>query len=293
MSYLAEVQLGVDYIETQLDREIALADVAEAAGMSQWHFQRIFKALTNETLKSYIRSRRMARALDRLLTTDDRIIDIAIAAGFESQQSFTRAFGATFDITPSAYRQLGDKSLFLKKVQFDETYLHHVSHNVSPEPEIYRQPSTIIAGLPTVFYNVDSEKNNISERLPPLWDAFLPRMDEIRRCTNRVRSYGLIFQPDNGGEKLHYLAGLEVSSLDGLPHDMTSLTVPEATYARFYHRGRPDTLDQTVNYIYSTWLSQSGMRHTYGPDIEMYDDDFIPNSDDSIITYAVPVVERK
>ena len=289
MSYLAEVQRGVDYIEARLEDNIALADVAKAAGISQWHFQRIFKALTNETLKSYIRSRRMARALDRLLTTDDRIIDIAIAAGFESQQSFTRAFGTTFDITPSAYRQLGNKSLFLKKVQFDETYLRHVSTNVTSEPEIYHQPSTQFAGLPTVFFSVDSEKNNISEQLPPLWEAFVPRMGEIDHSVDAALAYGLIYQTRDSGEELRYLAGLEVSSLNGLADDMTSVHIPDSTYARFVHRGRPDTLDLTVNYIYSTWLSQSGMRHTYGPDIEMYDDNFIPDSDDSLITYAIPV----
>ncbi|VAW91178.1 hypothetical protein MNBD_GAMMA22-2661 [hydrothermal vent metagenome] len=102
--------------------------MAKQAGLSQWYFQRIFKLLTNETLKTYIRSRRFANSLDKLLTTKYRIIDIAVSAGYESQESFTRAFKASFNMTPNEYRKLGDKSLFLKKIEFNAAYLNLIKH---------------------------------------------------------------------------------------------------------------------------------------------------------------------
>ena len=101
MNYLDEVQCGIDYIEANLDAEIELAEVARRAGISQWHFQRIFKALTNETLKTYIRSRRLANALDKLAGTKERVLEIALASGFETQESFTRAFKLAFGVTPA------------------------------------------------------------------------------------------------------------------------------------------------------------------------------------------------
>jgi AraC family transcriptional regulator len=104
--YLERIQRGVDYVETRLDEEIALSSVAKEAGISQWHFQRIFKALTGETLKTYIRSRRLAGSLDRLLTTDLRVLDIALLAGFESQEAFARAFAGASPSTPSAVCRL-------------------------------------------------------------------------------------------------------------------------------------------------------------------------------------------
>ena len=85
MSLLEQVQAGVDYIEAHLDQELALCTIARKAGVSQWHFQRIFRALTGETLKAYIRSRRLAQSLEQLLGTKRRIIEIAMEAGFESQ----------------------------------------------------------------------------------------------------------------------------------------------------------------------------------------------------------------
>ena len=90
MNYLRQVQKGIDLIEKNLHADVCIADVARHACISQWHFQRIFKALTNETLKAYIRSRRIAVALDKLTDTNTRILDIALASGFETQESFTR-----------------------------------------------------------------------------------------------------------------------------------------------------------------------------------------------------------
>lgn len=59
--------------------------------------------------------------------------------------------------------------------------------------------------------------------------------------------------------------------------------------AKFTHSGQVEHLDRTVNYIYSSWLLRSGMRHTYDCDLEIYGPQYRPNSDDSLIHYAIPV----
>ncbi len=288
MNYLKQVQTGIDYIEANLDFDITLAQVATAAGISQWHFQRIFKALTNETLKTYIRSRRLANALEKLLVTNTKIIDIALSAGFESQESFTRVFKKTFDMTPNEYRKLGNKSLFLKKIQFDTEYLQHINQNISLEPEIYQQKKMLMVGMKTCFYSVDSEKNNIAEKLPPLWDDFLSRMHEIENMVAGV-GYGVVQQTKEQTDQLEYYATFEVSKLGTLPKNMVSIEIPAATYAKFTHKGEVKNINNTVNYIYSSWLLQSGMCHTYGADLEIYGPDYHPVSDKSVIYYAIPV----
>ena len=288
MNYVRQIQRGIDYIEANLDETIDLSAVSKVAGISHWHFQRIFKALTGETLKTYVRSRRLANSLEQLLATDTRILEIAMRAGFESQEAFTRAFKKAFGMTPNEYRRLGDKSLFLRKVQFDEDYLRHINENVSLEPDVYDQPLMTLVGQRTCFYSVDSEKNNIGERLPPLWDAFLPRIDEIEHVVVGT-CYGVVEQTAEDSDLLQYHAAVEVVGYVRPPEGMVEVQVPPSTYARFAHRGVAKNIDRTVNYIYSTWLPQSGKRHTYGPDLEIYGSEWHATSPDSVFHYASPV----
>jgi AraC family transcriptional regulator len=289
--YLQQVQRAVDFIEERLDEDLSLSAVAREAGISQWHFQRIFKALAGETLKTYIRSRRLAVSLDRLLATKLRVLDIALLAGFESQEAFARAFKQAFGLTPQQYRTLGRKSLFLRKLQLDADYLRQLQRNESLEPEIYWQPAMRLVGLRTLFYSVDSEKNNIGEQLPPLWQAFVARLQEVPHAVPNV-CYGVVRQEQPDSDRLEYHAAIEVTQLEAVPPSMACLDVPAATYARFPHRGPAQQVDHTVSYAYSTWLMQSGCRHTYGPDLEIYDDRYHPTSPASLFHYAMPVTER-
>ena len=288
MHYLTQVQKGIEYIEANLDEEISLHDVAKQAGISQWHFQRIFKALTNETLKTYIRSRRLSIAFEKLLTTDKKIIDISISAGFESQESFTRAFKKAFDMTPNEARKVGNKNLFLNKVQFDAEYLRHININLSLTPEIVTQERMQLVGVKTEFYSVDSEKNNMADKLPLLWDEFVPRMEEIQHKVSGL-AYGVIQQTKEKTDLLEYYAAVEVSDINDLPEGMVSVEIPVSTYAKFTHKGNVASINNTVNYVYSSWLMQSDKRHTYGADLEIYGEEYIPDSDDSVVYYSIPI----
>lgn len=288
MDHLDQLQLGVDHIEANLDHELALADVARAAGMSRWHFQRIFKALTGETLKGYIRSRRLARSLERLVDTDQRILDIAILAGFETQESFTRAFRAAYELTPAEFRRIGRRNLFVRKVQFDGDYLDHINSGLTLQPDVVELAAVTLVGMRTHFFSVDSEKNNIGSQLPPLWDVFLARMDEVDHRLGRV-AYGVVRQEHPDSDRLVYDAAVPVAEVGALPDGMVRLDLPAATYAQFTHRGPAARIDHTVNYIYSTWLARSERRHTYGPDLEIYDDRYHPVDAGSVMGYAIPV----
>jgi AraC-like DNA-binding protein/predicted transcriptional regulator YdeE len=285
--YLERIQRGIDYIETRLDEDIALQDVAKVAGVSQWHFQRMFQARTGETLKTYIRSRRLSASLERLLETDLRVLDIALRAGFESQEAFARAFKRAFGLTPQEYRVAGNKNLFLRKPRADEEYLHHLQ-SVSHAPELREQPGLLLVGLRTHFYSVDSEKNNVSQELPALWAAFLPRLAEI---PNKVPGicYGVVRQDPSDGERLEYHAAIAVTDAANVPPGMAAVEVPAGTYARFAHRGPAQRVDHTVSYAYGTWLPQSGHRHSYAPDLEIYGAAYHPTNDDSLLHYAIPL----
>lgn len=288
MDYIARIQQGIDYCEAHLDADLPLAQVAQASAMSLWHFQRMFKALAGETVKTYIRHRRLHLAMQELLESDHKILDIALKAGFDSQESFTRAFKKAFDTTPAQYREAGIAKIFLNKIRINENYLRHINRGLSMQPEIYDQHPMSLVGLRTDFIGAYSELNNVSEKLPPLWQAFLPRLGEIRHAVGGL-CYGVVRQIAADADELEYFCAMEVSEAKDIPPGMVHIDIPARRYAKFRHQGDIAKIDDTINYIYSTWLPQSGKRHTYDPDLEFYGADYIPNSDASVMHYAIPI----
>ncbi len=97
------------YIERNLDGELDWEKIARALNYSKFYVARSFKEYTGETLHRYIQNRRLDRAAERLLRTQQPIIEIALEAGYGSQQAFTQAFRAVYGRTPQGYRKQGEE----------------------------------------------------------------------------------------------------------------------------------------------------------------------------------------
>lgn len=104
MNYFERIQLAIDYVEQHLTDEIRLQQVAEQAYMSLSCFYRLFFSMTGYRVKEYIRARRISEAAQALISTDRRILDIALDYQFESHEAFTRAFKQITGHTPKACR---------------------------------------------------------------------------------------------------------------------------------------------------------------------------------------------
>lgn len=109
--YQSRISKVLDYIEKNLDGELSLELLATIAFFSPFHFHRIFTTHTGESIKSYIRRLRLARAKQELTSSNLSIQKIAKRAGYHSQQSFHRAFKEYFKKTPKALRdfKMGDE----------------------------------------------------------------------------------------------------------------------------------------------------------------------------------------
>jgi len=97
------VQRMQDYIETNLNRSLTLAELARAAGYSPWHSSRVFREMTGKAPFDYIRSLRLSRAALKLRDESVRVIDVALDFVFDSHEGFTRAFTREFGLAPKQY----------------------------------------------------------------------------------------------------------------------------------------------------------------------------------------------
>jgi len=112
----------IGYLENKMLDDIDLEQAARYAGYSLWEFQRIFSLLTNTTVGAYIRKRKLSLAANDILTSDDKIIDIALKYGYDSPTAFSRAFSGLFGVSPSSARNEGTSLELYPKLDFNKLF---------------------------------------------------------------------------------------------------------------------------------------------------------------------------
>ena len=105
MYWIKEMQSAIGFIEDRLTEDLSMEDIARSANSSSANFQRIFSIVTGMTVGEYIRSRRLSMAGDELVNSEAKVLDIALKYGYETAESFTKAFIRFHGVTPSAARR--------------------------------------------------------------------------------------------------------------------------------------------------------------------------------------------
>jgi len=104
LNHDACIKKSIEYIEDNLDNKIELKELADKAFLSKYHFHRVFHSVVGEPVAEYIRKRRLKEAASELITTDNKIVDIALKYQFSSQEAFTKAFKRIYGVPPREFR---------------------------------------------------------------------------------------------------------------------------------------------------------------------------------------------
>ena len=105
MNWVEGIRDGIQYIEEHLEEEITIEDVAKHVCISSFYYQKAFSILCGFSVSEYIRYRRLSLAGSDLLATNQKIIDIAMKYGYDSPDSFTKAFTRFHGVTPTVVRR--------------------------------------------------------------------------------------------------------------------------------------------------------------------------------------------
>ncbi len=102
---LVTVENMVAFVEDNLTSQLTLCDMARSVGYSEFYCSAKFHEYTGLTFKSYVLKRRLSLAAQRLLSANEKIVDVALDSGFTSHEGFTRAFVKEFGCTPCDFRK--------------------------------------------------------------------------------------------------------------------------------------------------------------------------------------------
>jgi AraC family transcriptional regulator len=162
-------------------------------------------------------------------------------------------------------------------------------------PQIVEKPAQTVVGLEAPFIHALSPQANNAEVIGPLWDKFLQRVQQVPQRAGK-EMYGIIYEPAQGPrshpDELRYIAGVAVSQLGTIPAGMVRHTLSAGTFAVFTHRGPISNIAETCRHIYRVWLPQSAWQHAGTADVELYDDRFQCDRDDSEMEYWIPVTPK-
>ncbi len=123
--YAQRINRVIDYLRGNLDRQVKLEELAKVACFSEFHFHRIFGAVSGETLNNFTNRLRLEKAARLLRFSDQSLTDIALDCGFSSSATFSRAFRSGYDTSPSQFRKSGEikKSKICKELCTGQEYV--------------------------------------------------------------------------------------------------------------------------------------------------------------------------
>lgn len=122
--YSRRIDRVIDYLRENLHRPVKLGELAHVACFSEFHFHRIFGAVSGETLNNFTNRLRLEKAARLLRYSEQSLTDIALDCGFSSSATFSRAFRSGYDTSPSQFRKSGEikKSKICKELFPEEEY---------------------------------------------------------------------------------------------------------------------------------------------------------------------------
>ena len=235
--WIEGIQSSIDFMEEHLTEPLDITKIAGIAGLSPFYYQRIFGALCGITVGDYIRARRMTLAARELAGTDAKVIDTALKYGYDSPDSFARAFQRFHGISPSAAKEPGTplKSFAPLHIKLSLEGGNMLDYRISE-----KAPFTIV-GIKRRF-NSDTSY----EEVPKFWDEWLaqgkdrPIMGTCGACI------------DCNGKDFDYWIADVYFPWEEIPEGCEARVIPGGLWAQF--RCTLKTLQSTNTQIWSEWL---------------------------------------
>lgn len=258
MEWTESLQKAIGYIEVHLLDNVSTEDIAGEVYMSPFYFQKAFKIMTGYSVSEYIRNRRLYLAAMDAISGKEKVIDLAYKYGYDTPESFTKAFSRFHGISPMQMRNHSEKIKPFLPLKITIS----IQGGNDMDYVVEKMESFQVIGFEREF-SFDSSYQEI----PKFWDEFCekymkplfaqeePKNEEeqvIRDCC--IGAYGICIDDVEEEGKFRYLiAGTYKGGK--VPEGMKVFELPEMKWAKFMCTGpMPGALQSVNTKIFQEWL---------------------------------------
>lgn len=258
MEWVRSLNRAIDYIESHLLEGLTCEEVAAHVYISNFHFQRCFSLLTGMTVGEYIRNRRLSLAGQDLVASDKKVIDVALKYGYETPESFAKAFTRFHGVTPTQAKFEGSELKFFHRLIIKIK----LEGGTVMDYRIITKSSFQVLAMTRTFKAESSFRD-----LPEFWTEYFSKgYGKIVEGT-----FGVCQQESPDSEYFQYSIGCECSQGHYIPDGFGIITIPASRWAVFKCVGpMPNAIQDVWKRIYSEWLPQAEYDRIQEYDFEKY-----------------------
>ncbi|MBQ8554242.1 MAG: AraC family transcriptional regulator [Clostridia bacterium] len=268
---LEGIQASIDYIEAHLTEDMDVHDIAAHAYISAFHFQRMFSALCGMPLGEYIRRRRLTLAAQELATQGMKVIDAAVKYGYDSPDSFARAFRRFHGVLPSQASQSG---VVLQAFAPMKITLQPEGGSIMEYKIVEKLPFTVMGF--TRKFSTDTSYQEI----PQYWRDLMAQQNRI------AGMFGICI--DSDGRDFDYIIADMYQPWEEVPEGCVTRVIPGGTWAVFPCKQK--TLQDTNTKMWKEWLPNcKGYKLGGNYNIELYGPFCQEDPDESYVELWLPV----
>lgn len=269
---LKAIERVLSHVEAQLTAPLSLAELAEVAAYSPFHFHRVFGALAGVPLMTYVRHRKLDESLVDLLNGEGSVLDLALRYGFGFEQSYTRAFTRRFGTTPARWRRKP------KAIQIAGPLVVRQAPGgglLSDASVMICAQRVLIGRAAQIALGEDLQNGLANQAARAFMENDAPRIHGSIAPTTYI---GLVKPVHALTGRATYVPALEVRPDAPVPAGLERHRIPARRFAVFRYAAchPPEALNlarltQLLDFIFLQWLPQSGWRLDPGFHLESVD----------------------
>lgn len=290
---LTRIDKILSYIHRNIDKPLSLDILAKQSCWSRWQLQRVFHTKTGVSVAQYVRELKLSLAAEKVLSGNERIVDLAFAFGFNSEISFSRAFKQYFGLSPRDYKKIGKLSGIRKPLTRPDSFSLPTDSDLGfCQIRLEHRDAFKLVGLHDTIHGPFSSTPDFSSKVPEIWHTLLQYAPQHATV---YPQYGIIDTTHCvlGDEGLVYWASIGDDKVEpSLAEQLSLLTIPQQTYAVLPVYGPISNLANLVEWFMLYWLPNSEYQGVDGYELEVYDTRFSIDSTPSYMEYWLPIQKR-